>query len=227
VDLLMIQQKIHRGVFAVMDGTFAGDGPGPRCMVPHVKNVILASADQVAIDAVAAKLMGIDPLSIRFIRLAHDLGLGCGDPREIEIVGDQGAAAENWHFTGPFRRMTFASRMQHHIYWGPLKKPIEWSLKTVLAPWAYIASVIYHDSFWYPVKARRMMARVLQSPWGRLFRNWEQVRADEHGYPDIPEEGARIERTGLLALRKSLGILVTCVQQAPEFASRRRHRSKS
>jgi hypothetical protein len=28
VDLLMIQKKIHRGVFAVMDGTFAGDGPG-------------------------------------------------------------------------------------------------------------------------------------------------------------------------------------------------------
>ena len=56
VDLLMIQKKIHRGLFAVMDGTFAGDGPGPRCMTPHVKNVILASADQVAIDAVAAKL---------------------------------------------------------------------------------------------------------------------------------------------------------------------------
>ena len=37
VDLLMIQKKIHRGVFAVMDGTFAGDGPGPRCMVPHVE----------------------------------------------------------------------------------------------------------------------------------------------------------------------------------------------
>ena len=74
VDLLMIQKKIHRGVFAVMDGTFAGDGPGPRCMVPHVKNVILASADQVAIDAVAAKLMGFDPLSIKYIRLAHDRG---------------------------------------------------------------------------------------------------------------------------------------------------------
>ena len=51
VDLLMIQKKIHRGVFAVMDGTFAGDGPGPRCMMPHAKNVLLASADQVAIDA--------------------------------------------------------------------------------------------------------------------------------------------------------------------------------
>ena len=42
VDLLMIQKKIHRGLFAVMDGTFAGDGPGPRCMTPHVKNVGLS-----------------------------------------------------------------------------------------------------------------------------------------------------------------------------------------
>ena len=40
----------------------------------------------------AAKLMGFDPLSIKFIRLAHELGLGCGDPREIEIVGDADAA---------------------------------------------------------------------------------------------------------------------------------------
>src|SRR6267142_58528 len=76
VDLLMIQKKIHRGLFAVMDGTFAGDGPGPRCMVPYAKDVILASSDQVAIDAMAAKLMGFDPMSIKFIRMAHDLGLG-------------------------------------------------------------------------------------------------------------------------------------------------------
>jgi hypothetical protein len=78
------------------------------------------------------------------------LGLGCGDPRDIEIVGDLEAARENWHFKGPFEKMTFASRMQHKIYWGPLKKPIEWSLKTVLAPWSYVASVAYHDTIWYP-----------------------------------------------------------------------------
>ena len=72
----MIQKKIHNGVFAVMDGTFAGDGPGPRCMIPHAKDLILASSDQVAIDTVAAKLMGFDPLSIKFIRLAHERDLG-------------------------------------------------------------------------------------------------------------------------------------------------------
>src|SRR6266702_5861849 len=64
VDLLAIQKEIHSGLFAIMDGTTAGDGPGPRTMYPVVKNVMLASADQVAIEAVSAKLMGFDPLSI-------------------------------------------------------------------------------------------------------------------------------------------------------------------
>src|ERR671918_458543 len=57
VDLLAIQKEIHPGIFAVMDGTFAGDGPGPRAMRWHIKDRILASADQVAIDAVAAYMM--------------------------------------------------------------------------------------------------------------------------------------------------------------------------
>jgi uncharacterized protein (DUF362 family) len=226
VDLLMIQQKIHRGVFAVMDGTFAGDGPGPRCMIPHVKNVILASADQVAIDAVAAKLMGFDPLSIKYIKLAHEQGLGCGDPQQIELVGDQAAAAENWHFVGPFKRMTFASLMQHLIYWGPLK-PLQWTLKTVLAPWSYIASVLYHDTFWYPLRARALMADVLASDWGRLFRNWENVRPDENGYPDVGTAPAELHRTGWKAFLTSLGILGTCIKEAPEFSARKRRVAKS
>src|SRR5262252_4874768 len=98
VDLLAIQKEIHTGLFAVMDGTTAGNGPGPRTMIPVVKNVMLASADQVAIDAVSAKMMGFDPLSIDYIRLAHEAGLGVGDPREIEIAGDVEAANENWRF---------------------------------------------------------------------------------------------------------------------------------
>ena len=45
VDLLAIQKEIHPGMFATMDGTTAGNGPGPRTMKPEIKNVILASAD--------------------------------------------------------------------------------------------------------------------------------------------------------------------------------------
>lgn len=222
VDLLRIQKKIHKGLFAVMDGTFAGDGPGPRCMTPHVKNVLLASQDQVAIDAIAARMMGIDPLSIKYIRLAHEAGLGCGDPREIEIVGDEEAGRENWHFAGPFRKMTFASRMQHKIYWGPLKKPLEWSLKTVLAPWSYLASVVYHDSFWYPVFARKKMAEALSSSWGRLFRNYEHLHATERGFDTIGTESAPFRRTGWRALLRSLPILLLSIKEAPEFIQRKR-----
>ena len=229
VDLLMIQKKIHSGIFAVMDGTFAGDGPGPRCMVPHVKNVILASADQVAIDAVAAKLMGFDPMKdLKFVRLAHEAGLGCGDIRDIEVVGDEDVLAEDWHFIGPYKKMTFAARMQHRIYWGWLKKPIEWSLKTILAPWSYIASVVYHDFFWYPTHLRRVK-RILRSDWGKLFQNWEglQLPADDlttPGYADVGSEPARLKKQSWKLLFRVFGILWTTVKEAPEFTVRKRHK---
>jgi uncharacterized protein (DUF362 family) len=229
VDLLMIQKKIHPGIFAVMDGTFAGDGPGPRCMVPYIKNVILASSDQVAIDAVAAHLMGFDPLKdIKFIRLAHERGLGCGNIDDIEIAGDQGVLEENWNFVGPFKKMTFASRMQHKIYWGRLKKPIEWSLKTILAPWSYIASVIYHDFLWYPFHLKRVK-KILQSEWGRLFQNWEEKKKPDDditssGWDDVGNKPAKLERGSLKTMLKALKILGTTIKEAPEITRKKKKR---
>jgi uncharacterized protein (DUF362 family) len=225
VDLLMIQKKIHRGIFAVMDGTFAGDGPGPRCMIPHVKNVLLASADQVAIDAVAAKLMGFDPMrDCKFIRLAHELGLGSGDTRDIELVGDTDLARENWSFEGPFKNMTFASRNQHRIYWGPLKKPVEWSLKTWLAPWAYIASVTYHDMFWYPFKGQQHINVALRSDWGKLFANWGHVPTDAEGkgYPHVGEANAELVRIGLKHFVEGTRLIGMAVAESPEVLQRKR-----
>ncbi len=228
VDLLMIQKRIHAGILAVMDGTFAGDGPGPRCLHPSVRNVILASTDSVAIDAVAAKLMGFDPLSIRYIRLAHELNLGCGDPRKIDIVGDEDAARENWHFVGPFRNMTFASRMQHRIYWGFLKKPVEWSLRTFLAPWSYIASVLYHDAYWYPTH-QKIVRELLRTDWGRLFYNWERIALSPddltaEGWPDVGPEPIWERVRPLRLVGRSLRLLGTCLVRAPECEwQRHRH----
>jgi len=169
VDLLAIQKEIHPGIFAVMDGTFAGDGPGPRCMVPHVANYILASPDMVAIDAVAAKMMGFDPLSIKFIRLAHEQGLGCGDVREIEVAGEE-ITAVNLHFDG--LRDTLASRGQKMIYWGPLKPLENLLLRSVMVPWSYAASVLYHDVYWYNWVGRARVEQALQTEWGKLFTSY-------------------------------------------------------
>jgi uncharacterized protein (DUF362 family) len=169
VDLLTIQKEIHSGVFAVMDGTFAGDGPGPRCMRVHVKDYILASADQVAIDAISAKMMGFDPMKLDFIRLAHEKGLGCGNPSEIEVVGEE-IDKVNWHFKGG--ENTFASRGQKAIYWGPLKPLEKMLLRTVIAPWSYVASIIYHDYYWYPFIGKSRVQQALTTPWGQMFQKY-------------------------------------------------------
>jgi uncharacterized protein (DUF362 family) len=168
VDLLMIQQDIHPGLFAVMDGTFAGDGPGPRAMRWHEKDVILASADQVAIDAISAHLQGFDPLSIPFIRIAHEMGLGVGDPEQIEIVGEarDWVMGQNWHFV---REDTFASRGQKMIYHGWLHPLEPLLLRTPLVPWSYFASNFYHNVYWYPFVGRKRVAAALETKWGRMF----------------------------------------------------------
>jgi len=120
----------------------------------------------VAIDAVAAKMMGFDPLSIKFIRLAHERGLGCGDTREIDIAGED-ISRINLDFDA--HQDTFASRGQKMIYHGPLK-PLEYLLlRTAIAPWSYFASWLYHDVYWYNVVGRKRVRNALRTEWGRLF----------------------------------------------------------
>jgi len=172
VDLLTIQKEIHPGIFAVTDATFAGDGPGPRCMVPYEKDLILASADQVAIDAVTAKMMGFDPMSLDFIRLAHEAGLGVGNVAEIELVGDD-VSGENWHFTREAN--TFASRGQKMIYWGPFRPLEKFLLRTAIAPWSYLASILYHDVYWYPCVGKGRVREALGTKWGKLFASYPET----------------------------------------------------
>jgi len=169
VDLLTIQQEIHPGLFAVMDGTFAGDGPGPRAMRWHEKDILLASADQVAIDAVSARLQGFDPMKIRFIRKAHELGLGIGDPRQIEIAGYDISQELPWQFV---QEDTLASRGQKLIYHGPLKPLEKVLLQSPLVPWSFFASNFYHNVYWYPFVGRPRVAAALNTKWGRLFREY-------------------------------------------------------
>jgi uncharacterized protein (DUF362 family) len=195
VDLLMIQQAIHPGLLAVMDGTFAGDGPGPRAMHWHEKNVLLASADQVAIDAASAMLQGFDPLSIPFLRIAHELGLGVADPKAIEFVGDVAAAEQRWDFV---QDDTFASRGQKMIYHGMLKPFETLLLRSPIVPWSYFASNFYHNVYWYPVVGRRRVEAALATPWGDLFRQY----GAEAGL-----EGAVLPSVEMKTLAQGVGVM--------------------
>ncbi|HTY36857.1 MAG TPA: DUF362 domain-containing protein [Bacteroidota bacterium] len=170
VDLLAIQKEIHPGIFAVMDGTTAGNGPGPRTMVPEEKNVILVSADQVAIDSVAAKMMGHDPMSIKYIRLAHERGLGCGDPRSIKVLGED-ISAVNWKFSVGDNMASMAGDL---LWFSPLRKFQNIFFRTPLVNLFIFGSEAYHDYYRWPIMDKRVFYKWLKtSQWGKLFASYD------------------------------------------------------
>jgi hypothetical protein len=138
------------------------------------KGLILASADQVAIDAVSAYLQGFEPMELKFIRLAHERDLGIGDVGQIEVVGDVDLDEVRWHArTGE----TFASWGQKMIYHGPLKPMESLLLRTPIVPWSYAASRAYYDGFWYPFVGNKRVQEALDTEWGQLFVDYGSVPA--------------------------------------------------
>ncbi len=171
VDLLRLQQEIHAGIFTVMDGTTAGNGPGPRTMIPVEKDYILAGGDSVAIDAVAAKMMGFDPMEIAYIRLAHEEGLGTGRLEEIEIVGEDISAIRYGFNVGD----NTASRVGDFIWFGPLRRIQKLFFQTPLLYLFVFASYLYHDKLWYPWRGQKIVNDwIANSKWGQLFQSYEQ-----------------------------------------------------
>jgi uncharacterized protein (DUF362 family) len=170
VDLLAIQKEIHTGMFAVTDGTICGNGAGPRAMIPVVKDYMLASDDMVAIDAVSAWLMGFDPLSeVECIRVAHERGLGVGDVREIEVVGED-ISEVNFQFQVQYH---LASRVGRLLWFTPLARIQALFFKTPLVHAFIWGSAFYHDRYWWPVHGTQRMAEVARTPWGQLFQKYE------------------------------------------------------
>jgi uncharacterized protein (DUF362 family) len=165
VDLLIMQKELHPGIFAVMDGTVCGDGAGPRTMVPKIKNYILASGDSVAIDAVAAKMMGFDPMEIPYLRMCYERGLGVANPAEIEVVGEDWQEI-NFGFKTKSSFVIWGDQMLRRGFLRFLEKPL---LHSPLVAWAPWASNLYHDWIWYPTVGRQRIREFAKTSWGRLF----------------------------------------------------------
>ncbi len=125
-----------------MDGTVCGNGAGPRTMDPFVGNVVLASADSVAIDAVAAKIMGFDPMSIPYLRMATERGLGEARIDKIEIAGeDIGEIEFSFQDETEFRHL---GRSDAPPRTAPFSREGRRSIRRS-SFWAPMASQLYHD----------------------------------------------------------------------------------
>ncbi|MFP4082628.1 MAG: DUF362 domain-containing protein [Candidatus Aminicenantes bacterium] len=168
VDLLMMEKELHPQKFSIMDGTVCGDGAGPRTMEPKIKNIILASGDSLAIDSIAAKIMGFEPMAIPYIRLAHEMGLGTGDPREIEVIG-RDISEINFHFNAKRSVVIWGDQMIRKGFLRPFEALL---LRSPLVVWAPFASNVYHDCLWYPTAGRKRIREFLNTDWGRLWKKY-------------------------------------------------------
>jgi hypothetical protein len=137
-------------------------------MIPREKNVLIAGADSVAVDAVAAKLMGFEPMEIPYLRMATERGLGMADLKEIELAGDD-VSSESWGFKTKRSLVIWGDQM---IRRGPLRPLERMLLHSPLVVWAPFASNIYHDWLWYPTIGRRRIKKFMRTGWGRLFESY-------------------------------------------------------
>ncbi len=113
VDALSIERELHAGSFTFVDATTVLPERSGRFLDPLTPNLVFASHDPVAIDAVIARCFGVDPLSIPALVLAQDAKLGIADPRDIELCGDN-LPSSPW--TEPLGAdATFRERMRDRV----------------------------------------------------------------------------------------------------------------
>ncbi|UCE36774.1 MAG: 4Fe-4S binding protein, partial [Thermoplasmata archaeon] len=73
----------------LMDGIVGMEGIGPNHGKPKKSNVVLASQDCIAIDAVGSTIMGYSPNEIPTLKIAQNRGLGTIDLNKITIKGER------------------------------------------------------------------------------------------------------------------------------------------
>ncbi|MHA2287229.1 MAG: DUF362 domain-containing protein [Promethearchaeota archaeon] len=168
VDLLIIQKQIHPNIMAIVDGTVCGDGAGPRTMIPRIKNYLIAGYDQVAVDATVANMLGFEPLNLPAIKLAHDEGLGCGDIKNIEIVGED-VSDINWNFKVKRSLVIWGDQM---VRKGKLRflNPLMHNKLFFTLP--ILSSLVFHDMLWYPTIGKKRINKFFKTSWGQLFQDY-------------------------------------------------------
>lgn len=80
--------SIIKPELAVIDGIIAGEGH-ESSGEPVKMDLVIAGLDPVAVDAVGASVMGIDPNDVKHLIFAEKRGLGTIDLDQIEILGEK------------------------------------------------------------------------------------------------------------------------------------------
>jgi uncharacterized protein (DUF362 family)/Pyruvate/2-oxoacid:ferredoxin oxidoreductase delta subunit len=90
VDILSLKVP----TLTIMDAILSMEGDGPSSGTPRWTNLLIASSDPVALDAVSAEIIGLDPSQVPTTRIASEAGLGIGWTEAINVVGERLADAK-------------------------------------------------------------------------------------------------------------------------------------
>ena len=131
----------------VMDATVIGVTRG-HGTEPVARNVLLAGDDPVAVDAVAARLVGLEPRSIPWLRLCGDRKLGAVNQADIQLVGSRELV--DLDFQIPPATLGSAGPRFRGLSGGG---------------W-----------FWQRFQKPRILNKYRSSPWGRLFQEYKESR---------------------------------------------------
>jgi uncharacterized protein (DUF362 family) len=91
-----LQATPQRRTFSVVDGVIGGDNNGPLMPDPTSASVLLGGENYLAVDMVATRLMGFDPLKVRMYAdlLANkDFDFGVRSLADIRVAADDPAMA--------------------------------------------------------------------------------------------------------------------------------------
>ena len=149
--------------FAVGDCLVCMEGTGPKTGTPIEVGHVLASHDLVAMDAVGATIMGIDPNKVKTILSCEKSGVGT---RKYKLVGDKPPLLI-FEKPDPHQMVFFVEMTLRHL--GP---QVEWLLfKTPLLHIFRLAAKIYND-LWFYIFAKPKAEIVMRTRWGQMWQEY-------------------------------------------------------
>jgi uncharacterized protein (DUF362 family)/Pyruvate/2-oxoacid:ferredoxin oxidoreductase delta subunit len=98
----------------LMDGIVAMEGNGPGSGDPRALGLVFASGDALALDTVAAKVLGTTSERVPILKAATKAGLASCDPTAVEIRGEEPGTIKDFKFP-PLVNIDFAAMFPYFI----------------------------------------------------------------------------------------------------------------
>jgi len=151
-----------RITFGVMDALYGMEGKGPKSGDPLEVGYVFASNDLVAIDSVAAEVMGFKPEEIEHLMYAQKAGVGTIHPK---IVGDPIPHLK-------FRRADYNIVIGSEMMLRHTPRAItHFIFQTKFFNIPRLAAQIYYD-IWYGFVGKKKVDKMMAGKYGQMWKKY-------------------------------------------------------